>query len=310
MVHIVISVNVMLMIEGYLVKYKNYFWVVKGCEHFDNYIIAYPRYDIINQVKIKSTSRALDIARKLGVLRYNECLKLEVPLLRRDEIEDVLNPFNRDLWPELPREVDLILGDLDSNELRDVGLTGSYLVSTILENIKPRDVDLVIRDVNVGFKVYKKLRELRERGSNKPLEEPEEFEGCDPETRTMLLKSRVLEGVIGDIIYSIRILSCRESFKPICVESYGFYSGELIIVEDISPLIMPYTYIAESKLGKILVKSLRMRYSEIPVGTRLIVSNCRIEKCIDGSTGISLDECTVKLLSTLHISALKSIKYF
>jgi hypothetical protein len=53
-----------------------------------------------------------------------------------------------------------------------------------------------------------------------------------------------------------------------------------------------------------------MRYSEIPVGTRLIVSNCRIEKCIDGSTGISLDECTVKLLSTLHISALKSIKYF
>ncbi len=292
------------MIEGYLVKYRGYFWVVKGCEHFDDYVIAYPRYEISSQVRIKSTSVALHIAKRLGVVKYDECLKLEIPLLKRDEIEDVLDPFKREMWPQLPREVNVVLGDLNSNELRDIGLTGSYLVSTVLKSIKPRDVDLIIRDVNVGFKVYRKLRELREKGDSKPLEKPEEFEGCDPETRAILSKSRVLEGVIGDMVYSIRVLSCRESLKPICVESYELFSGELIIAEDVSSLVMPYMYIAESKLGRILVRSLRMRYSEIPVGTRLLISNCRVEKCSDSSTRISLDECTVKLLSTPHFPTL------
>jgi len=286
------------MIEGYLVKYKGYFWVIKGCEHFDDYVIAYPRYEITTRVRIKNTSVALEIAKKLGVVKYNDCLKLEVPLLKRDEIEDVLNPFNKELWPQLPREIDLVLGDLSSNELKDVGLTGSYLVSTILKDIKPRDVDLIIRDINVGFKVYKKLRELREKGISTPLEEPNEFEGCDPETRITLLKNRVLEGVIGNTVYSIRILSCRESTKPICVESYEFFSGELTIIRDLSPLIMPYVYVAESNLGGILVKSLRMRFSEIPVGIKLLVSNCRLERCSNGSIYISLDKCTVRAFST------------
>ena len=284
------------MIEGYIVKYSGYLWIVKGCEHFDDYLIAYPRYDITNQLKIKSTSEALSIARNLGVIKYNECLKLEVPMLRKSEIEYVLDPFNKELWPRLPREVELIIEDLSSSELREVGLTGSYLVSVFLKNIKPRDVDLVIKDVNVGLKVYNKLREMRERGITKPLEKPGEFEGTDLETRIALLKSRVLEGVIGDVIYSIRILSCRESVKPICVESFEYFSGELVIVEGVSSFVMPYTYIAESKIGKVLVRSLRMRFSEIPVGSRLIVSNCRLERHADHKIRISLDECTVKLL--------------
>jgi len=283
------------MIEGYIVKYSDYFWVVKGCEHFDDYVIVYPRYDITRQLKIKSTSEALSIAKSLGVVKYNECLKLEVPMLKMSEIEYVLDPFNKELWPRLPREVELIIEDLSSSELCEVGLTGSYLVSALLKNIKPRDVDLVIRDIDVGFKIYSKLRELRERGITRPLGEPGEFEGTDLETRIALLKSRVLEGVIGDVVYSIRILSCRESIKPICVESFDYFSGELIIVEDVSSFVMPYTYIAESKLGRVLVRSLRMRYSEIPVGSRLVVSNCRLERRADREACISLDECTVKL---------------
>jgi hypothetical protein len=286
------------MIEGYLIKFRNYLWVVKGCEHFDDYVIAYPRYDIINHSKIKSLSRALDIARRFGVLRYNECLKLEVPLLRRDEVEEVFDPFNREFWPKLPQEVDLILGGLKPGELSEVGLTGSYLVSVLLDGIKPRDVDLIVRGRVVGSKVYRRLKELREGGVSRPLEVVDEFEGCDPKTRATLLRNRVLEGVIGTTVYSIRIVSCRESVRPTCVEGYEFFSGELVIVEDISSYIMPYTYVAECDFGRVLVRSLRMRYSEIPVGTKLLVLNCRLEKYSDGSECISLDSCYTSISST------------
>jgi hypothetical protein len=286
------------MIEGYLVKYGGYLWLVKGCEHFDEYLIAYPRYDATNQVKIKDTDRALGVARKLGVVRYDECLKLEVPLVRKDEIEEVLDPFYRESWPQLPREISEILDGLDPGELGEVGLTGSYLASVMLRNIKPRDVDLVIKDEGVGFKIYRKLRDLRERGVAKPLSVIEEHEGTDRETRVKLLRDRVLEGVLGNIVYSIRIVSCKRSAEPVCLENAELLSDELVIVEEVSPIVMPYIYIAtSSKLGRIPVRSLRMRYSEVPVGTKLMVSNCRLERYADGSACVSLDgrECVVKL---------------
>ncbi|MEM0002141.1 MAG: hypothetical protein QXM43_05780 [Desulfurococcaceae archaeon] len=287
------------MIEGFLIKYGNYLWIVKGCEHFDEYLIAYPRYDVVNQVKIKNMNKAIDIASKLGVLRYNECLKLEVPLINKGNIEYALDPFSKEHWPQLPEEITAILENLEPSELREVGLTGSYLASSILRNIKPRDVDLVIRDINVGLKIYNVLRDLRRKGVSRPLDATEDFEGTEPGTRIKLLQNRVLEGVLNNVVYSIRILSCKENRKPTCIDHAEFFSGELVIVEDVSSMVMPYIYIAEnSEIGEIMVKSLRMRYSEIPVGAKLLVSNCRLEQYSSGEKAISLDnrECSVKLV--------------
>lgn len=287
------------MIEGFLVKYGSYLWVVKGCEHFDEYVVAYPRYDVVNQVKIKSTGRAIDIARKLGALRYNDCLKLHVPLVKKDDVEYVLDPFNKEHWPMLPEEVNSILGNFSQRELCEIGLTGSYLASTILENIIPRDIDLVIKDVDVGLKTYSLLKDLRERGVAEPLHMIDDFEGTDPETRIKLLQNRILEGVLNKVVYSIRIISCKESRRPICVDHVELVSGEFVVAKEVSPLVMPYIYIAEDgELGQIQVKSLRMRYSEIPVGTRLFVTNCRLEHYSNGEISISLDnrECIVKLV--------------
>lgn len=287
------------MIEGFLIKYENYLWIVKGCEHFDEYFIAYPRYDVVNQVKIKNMKKALDIASKLGVLKYNECLKLEVPLINKRDIEYVLDPFNKKYWPPLPEEITAVLENLEPSEICEVGLTGSYLASSILRNIKPRDIDLVIRDISVGLKVYNVLRDLRQKGISKPLDITEDFEGTDPDTRIKLLQNRVLEGVLNNVVYSIRILSCKENKKPTCIDHARLFSGELVIVKDVSSMVMPYIYIAEnSEIGKIMVKSLRMRYSEIPVGTELLVSNCRLEQYSSGEKVISLDnrDCNVKLM--------------
>jgi hypothetical protein len=286
------------MIEGYMFKYKGYLWVVKGCEHYDEQVIAFPRYDLINQTKIKDTCKALSIAVELGVVKYDECLKMNIPAVRRDEIEYVLNPFDRGKWPPLPREILGILEALSPSELEDVGLTGSYLASTVLSSIEPRDVDLIIRGKNTGFKVYRILKDLRDRGVAKPLQGIGEYEGTNLETRIKLLQNRVLEGVINDTVYSIRVVSCIESVKPTCLEKVELFNGELVIAEEVSPLVMPYTYIAvSSDLGRILIRSLRMRFSEIPVGTKLFVSNCRLEHDVNGSTYISLDnrECIVTL---------------
>jgi len=288
------------MIEGYLVKYKGYLWMIKGCEHFNEYIIAYPRYNISKGIKIKSLDEALRIATKLGVVKYNNCLKLKIPLLPRAKIEYVLDPFNRDHWPHLPEKVMALLNKLGLINSNDVGLTGSYLASAIIRNLKPRDLDLIIRDKNIGIRLYKLLRYLRSEGISRSLDNIEDFEGSNQRTRLELLRYRVLEGILDNTIYSIRIVSCRESKEPQCIEKVNLLNDEIVIIEQISPYIMPYTYLSESSaLGKVVVRSLRMRYSEIPTGTKLLINNCRVEQYEDGTLNICLDnrECIVKILT-------------
>ena len=289
---------VIIMIEGYLVKYGDYLWMVKGCEHFDEYIIAYPRYDVSKGIKIKSLDEALSIATKLGVAKYNECLKMKIPLLSRAKIEYVLDPFNKEHWPRLPKKIMKLLNQLDLINSNDVGLTGSYLASTIIKNLKPRDLDLIIKDKSTGIRLYELLKYLRSKGISKPMNIIEDFEGGDQRTRLKLLRYRVLEGILDDIIYSIRIVSCKESRKPHCIEKVNLLNDEIIIIEQISPFIMPYTYLGKSKvLGEVVIRSLRMRYSEIPIGTKLLVNSCRVEYYENGTLNVCLDnrECIVKI---------------
>ncbi|RLG80521.1 MAG: hypothetical protein DRO13_03545 [Thermoprotei archaeon] len=289
----------MTLIEGYVVLYKWYLWMVKGCEHPEDGVIAYPRYSVRTGSRIKDLRRAMEYAEKLGVIRYYECLKESLPILPLNSIELVLDPFNRTQWPRLPNSTVKFLENLGIAEHEDVGLTGSYLASTVITGIKPRDIDIIIRNRDLGETLYEKLKLLRASGVAKPVGVVDEFYGTDPGSRLKLLRHRVLEGVFNGIIYSIRILSCKERAKPRCIKKAKLVTDQLTIVEHISPYVMPYTYIAEGEeLGTVNVRSLRMRYSEIPLHTRLSIANCRLEYYMDGGYSLSLDnrECRVRVL--------------
>ncbi len=292
-------INYSEIIEGYLVAYGPYLWMVKGCEHPRNYFIAYPRYSRLDGSKIKDPARWYAIAKDLGVLKYFDCLKMEVPLIPRDSIKFVLDPFDKKSWPSLPNNVMNFLNSINAFNSEVIGLTGSYLVSKILP-LKPRDLDLIIKDKNEGLRIYNELLNLRGKGLIKPYVESMDFDGTDPRSRNELLRYRILEGVFNnDLVYSIRVLSCIKNREPICIKRVEYYSGKISIAKALSPFIMPYEYEAITEdLNKILVRSQRMRFSEMPTDIDLLVSNCRLEYYENDNVYLSLDNpgCTVKIL--------------
>jgi len=284
-------------VEGYIVAYGPYLWVVKGCEHPKGFFIAYPRYSRRDSLKVKDPLLGLSMAKKLGLTRYIDCLKMEVPLIPRNKIEFVLDPFNRDQWPSLPDNVLLFLNSLDIMNSK-IGVAGSYLVSRFL-SVKPRDLDLIIKGEDCGLKVHNKLIDVRNRGLTRPYMESEDFGGTDPQTRNALLRHRILEGVFNNLVYSIRVISCLKNEELKCISKIEHYTGEVLIIKALSSFVMPYLYNAVLKdYGEIFVRSQRMRFSEIPEGTRFFVRNCRIEYYEDGEIYLSLDnpECAVSIL--------------
>jgi hypothetical protein len=285
-------------VEGYIIAYGPYLWVVKGCEHPKDFFIAYPRYSRRDGLKVKDSSLGVSIARKLGLVKYFDCLMMEVPLVPRDEVEFVLNPFDRDQWPQLPGSIASFLNALNVMDSRHVGLAGSYLVSRVLP-VKPRDLDLLVKGRDLGLRIYNRLVDMRNRGLTKPYVENEDFGGTDPKTRNALLRYRVLEGIFNDLVYSIRVISCLENEVPKCVSRVEYYTGEVVIIKALSPFAMPYLYEAIlGDYGRVFVRSQRMRFSEIPEQSRLLVRNCRIEYYEDGEVYLSLDnpECLVSIL--------------
>ena len=288
-------------IEGFVLLHGDILWMVKGCEHPDDGFIAYPRY-FKDGSKVKDPVHGLSIARRLGLIKYIDDLKMEVPVIPRYAIDGILNPFNRSLWPPLLGIINEFLSEIGALDSGNVGLTGSYLVSGVVP-VKPRDLDLVIKDVQEGLRVYNVLKDLREDGVTKSYVESEDFGGTDPITRNELLRHRILEGIYrGKLVYSIRVLSCKQNTELRPISYISYYTGRVRITQAISPIAMPYTYEALGDGGAVLIRSQRMRFSEIPVGAELFLYNCRVERYLSGETYLSLDnpECKVSVMGIGH----------
>jgi len=288
--------------EGFIVLFKGYLWMVKGCRHPEGSIVAYPRYKLGSGVKLKSLSESIRVAERLGYLKLDSCLKTWLPMISEDEIDQMLDPYSSEASGKLFgsfRELFNLLRDAAPGH---IGVTGSFLASNLIPQLRPRDLDVVVDGVEAGYSVYRVLKELRMVGltSPAPLDMVGEHEGSDARTREVLLSVRVLEGVYrGEAPYSVRILGC-DVVEDVCVERVEDFSGKLRVVEGVRPISMPYIYrTAEG----ILMVSYRMRFSEIPEGAVLHVDRCRLEEWSSGFRVVSLDapSCSV-VVEAYHIA--------
>jgi len=214
--------------EGFIALFKGYLWMVKGCRRPEGSIVAYPRYKPGAGVKLKSLSESVRVAEKLGYLKFDSCLKTWLPMIPEDEVDHILDPYGSEASKNLFGSFRELFNLLRDTAPGSVGVTGSFLASNLIPQLRPRDLDVVVDGVEAGYPVYRVLKELRMMGLTSPasLDIVGEHESSDTRTREVLLSVRVLEGVYrGEAPYSVRILGC-DVVEDVCVERVEDFSGK------------------------------------------------------------------------------------
>jgi hypothetical protein len=243
--------------EGYMVKYKDCIWAVKGCFHPPDYIIAIPRYYKGIKLKRKEDSLSFVKVKFPHLVKYIPEIGIHVPLLPIKDCE-ILNPYEANINNNKIIDFINLLGG-------KIGVTGSYLYLGT-----GRDIDLFSEDENH----YYRLLDLRKRGITEPLEDinDDEIETLDRKSYRFLKINRILEGKYMGIPYTFKIVKCFEIGKVI--KKFQFQS----IVKIINPIksyTLPTLYFTD--LGFYLT-SFRIRFTELKKGTELYINGELFER--------------------------------
>ncbi|MEL9970380.1 MAG: hypothetical protein QXR57_06820 [Metallosphaera sp.] len=244
--------------EGYMIVHKGIVWSVKGCFHPPGHVIALPRYVMGKKVKRMSDELRIVRERFPSYLRYLEEIGFEVPLVPLSESE-ILDPFS------LKKDsLDAKLSEFISL-FDNVGVTGSYLYSRT-----GNDFDLLSTDPRNYFI----LKELRKKGITDPLTsvEKSELETLDSRDFSLLKSRRVLEGMYKGVPYTFKIVECINFGR---VKKIERFEGTIKITEAKKPFSLPVMYL--TSLG-ITLTSFRIRFTEIPVGTTLMVKGSLLHR--------------------------------
>ena len=274
-------------VDGYIVSVRgdDYLWMIKDCYHPPKYYIAVPRYGPRGE-KLKILRDSWEIAEARGYIIYDYCLGKLVPAIPRILVDQVLSPYE---WkPAVGDQIDNvamkfreIISHYANVSLEEIGITGSLLARKLVPGLMPEDIDIVVSGISEAVKVYKALQKMRAEGVTRPIPytiRPPDAEVLDRKSRIRLMRKRLLEGIFEGYHYSIRLIPCKTTTNCIHkIRLLSRWNGVIEIVEQLSPYISPYTYsirvvaTSERNPRPQLLVSTRIRFSEIPVGTRLYV---------------------------------------
>ncbi len=267
-------------LEGEALLYNGYIWIVKGIQHPDEYVIAYPRYCIEC-----NPPRKLFRMEALRVIRRHkwDCIGVEIPVIPKKDVKPfVVKPRNKVL-----EFMNLIIG-LSGIEYENVLLTGSLLIGC---DPIYSDIDLVFYGENIVDRVYGILRYLREAGVTSSLGpsglliEYSKHKDLSLDQYFMLRKNSLLQGYyMKKYRYTIRLVPYERGYSG-CIDRViwsDYKTLTIKVIEPIKPYTTPALYkvkIINSPLDKDLayMMSFRIRYTELEAGT-LLHGVFRIEK--------------------------------
>lgn len=245
------------MIEGYMLKYLDTIWAVKGCNHPEGYAVAVPR--LYKGKKIKKMEDALQLARQEFpfLFRYVKEIGFDVPLVPLKESE-ILDPFNKVVEDE-------VVIEFMKYFKAKIGITGSLLYSNSYN-----DMDFV----SINENDYQTLLGLREKGITYPLNvvNESEVEGLNKKDFLHLKRNRVLEGIFKGVPYTFKIVSC-ENFGV--VEGKEKFEGIVEIVRAEKSYSLPVKYYTDKG---VYLTSFRTRYTELKEGTKLYVNGILLKR--------------------------------
>jgi len=266
-------------------------WIVKGCFHPIGYIIAVPR--IINGRKVKKLKDMYKIITRYYThfLRYIPELGLKAPLVPRKFVRTFYHALSTKSVKGLNKLHDIcreLLDIIEGSCNTECGITGSLLGGYYIDS---SDIDLICLD---RPKLYDCLLKLRSEGVLLPLTEEvfsseliEVSEGLDTKTHLKLITHKVLQGIYKGYRYTLRVINCsrlnnylgpydyvlRVPKAILKVVTTDYRTPSIFIVDIIKLPLGEYTI---RNRGKSLCISHRLRYTEIPVGALMMVSNALI----------------------------------
>ncbi|RLG82956.1 MAG: hypothetical protein DRO40_06225 [Thermoprotei archaeon] len=285
-------------LEGEPLLYNGWIWIVKGVQHPDGYVVAYPRY-CVECIPPRKLFR-MESLRKIKYYRW-DCIGLELPVVPKKDVK----PFFIKSRSRVMEFMDLII-DLSGIDRDDVLLTGSLLIG--YDPIYS-DIDLVFYGESIVNRVYDVLRYLRESGVTSSLGpsglliEYDKHRDLSFDQYIMLRRNSLLQGYyMKKYRYTIRLVPYDHGYNE-CIDRvvWSDYRDLTIkVIEPIKPYTTPALYrvkIIDSSLDKDLayMVSFRIRYTELDTGV-LLHGVFRIEKHLrDENYYIIPDHSSVKI---------------
>jgi len=287
-------------VEGDIVELRDgSIWVVKGCWHGCEGLVAVPR--VVLGRKVKRLSEAYEVVLRYyrHFVKYVEEIGREVPVVPLSEVLRVLRWSIEGIKPQQPLVRD-VLGKLWEAGLR-CGVAGSYLGGYYG---KASDVDVHCLDLPGSYERLCRLYEdgvLEHLGPGAVWEEVHEVsEGIEVVRHTQLMMRKLLQGVYRGVRLTLRFINC-ERIKPLLGPYVDVRPAELLVKVVASDYRTPSVIEAEVVRSSTRVPSAlylvshRVRYAEIPEGTLISVEGF-VRLSSGGLYVVNLDESTVRWL--------------
>ncbi len=249
------------LLEGEVLLYRGLGWVVKGYQHPGDAIVAYPRYDLVNNGKLYHH----EIKWLAESMRFWDCIKRNAPLI---PLAEVFKPVAR-----VNQQVTYLLSTL-SELIRNKGEEVEVSGSSILGFRNPRDVDVIV--YNSTVETASVLRELLNKGVLRRAGEYiivneylEKHSSRMPlENYLKLKRNTFLHFILGGVHVNVKLVSLSTGYNYCVdkVEEYASYNGFFKVLERITAPLIPARYLARVGNEIMELESLREVYSELEPG--------------------------------------------
>lgn len=259
------------LLEGEVVAYNGLGWIVKGYQHPEKSVIAFPRYDLLNRRKLVS-HEVMRLVEEHA--EWWSCLKVKAPLLPLDNIAKYRPAMM------VPSAVEEITWILELSPLQ-IEVSGSYLVNPE----EAGDIDVVV--YGATDEVADRIRLLIERGVFK---RPSlwilyrEFTikhvgALDVETYLASKSKTILSLALEGITVNLRLYGLKRGLSKCvdAVESRRGFRGIIELTDQANP-ILPSRRKALFEGDEVYFETHRELYAELPPGLYYVEGDLEVRK--------------------------------